>query len=82
MLGSAYELPTNKIVLAVDMLLRHDRLVLERPDIVTQALRSFERTPSVGFSDHLILAVASAAGHGPLGTFDQKLGKLKGAAKL
>ena len=81
-LSSAYDVPTDKLALAVTMLLRHDRLVLERPDVVMRALESFEKIPSVGFSDHLILAVASAAGHGPLGTFDQKLGRLNGVDKL
>lgn len=56
--------------------------VLERPDIVTQALESFEPSSSVGFSDYLILAGASAVGQGPLESFDQKFGKLVSVEKL
>jgi predicted nucleic acid-binding protein len=36
----------------------------------------------LGFSDCLILEVARAAGHLPMGTFDRDLGKLSGAQRL
>jgi predicted nucleic acid-binding protein len=49
---------------------------------VTAALEHFRKSPSLGFSDCLILEAARKAGHLPLGTFDKDLSKLGGAQKL
>ena len=46
------------------------------------ALAHYRKRPGLGFSDCLILEVARAAGHVPLGTFDRGPGKLPGALKL
>jgi len=45
-------------------------------------LEHFRRKPALGFCDCLVLEVARAAGHVPLGTFDRDLGKLTGAQRL
>lgn len=58
------------------MLLSHETLSLQDPDVVRKALEHFRRKPSSGFSACLILEVARSAGHLPLGTFDKNLGKL------
>jgi predicted nucleic acid-binding protein len=64
------------------MLLSHDSLSIAEPDVVRAALAHFRKKPSLGFSDCLILEVARAAGHVPMGTFDRDLGKLAGAQRL
>jgi len=81
-LSTVYELGPAKIATAIEMLLSHESLSLQEPDVVTAALEHFRRRPSLGFSDCLILEVARAAGHLPLATFDRNLGKLDGAQRL
>ena len=81
-LSTVYELGPAKIETAIEMLLSHESLSLQEPDVVTAALEHFRRRPSLGFSDCLILEVARAAGHLPLATFDRNLGKLDGAQRL
>lgn len=81
-LSSAYSLDAAKIATAVEMLLSHETLSLQDPDIIRKALEHFRRKPSLGFSDCLILEVARSAGHLPLGTFDRNLGRLTGAERL
>jgi predicted nucleic-acid-binding protein len=78
-LSSAYDLDATKIATAIDMLLSHEALTLQDPDVVRKALEHFRQRPALGFSDCLILEVARAAGHLPFGTFDRNLGKLPGA---
>ena len=81
-LSAVYELGARAIATAVEMLLAHDSLSIQDPDVVRAALEHFRRKPALGFSDCLVLEVARAAGHVPLGTFDRDLGKLTGAQRL
>lgn len=81
-LGSVYALGPEKIATAVEMFLNHRELTVQDPDVVAAALEHFRKRPALGFSDCLILEVARKAGHLPLGTFDDDLGKLAGAHKL
>jgi predicted nucleic-acid-binding protein len=81
-LSAVYELNAPAIATAVEMLLSHEALSIAEPDVVRMALEHFRKRPALGFSDCLILEVARAAGHTPLGTFDRQLGKLAGAQRL
>jgi predicted nucleic-acid-binding protein len=81
-LGTVYDRNARQIADAVAMLLEHDALVLQDPDVVSAALEHFRKRPSPGFSDCLILEIARKAGHLPLGTFDGKLSKLEGCEKI
>jgi len=64
------------------MLLNHETLSLQDPDVVAAALEHYRRKPSLGFSDCLVLEIARKAGHLPLGTFDKHLGKLDSSERL
>jgi predicted nucleic-acid-binding protein len=79
-LRTVYSLTRKQMALAVEMLLSHEQLVLQDAEIVSSALNEFRRTTKAGFSDCLVLALARAAGHLPVGTFDRSLSKLEGAA--
>ena len=81
-LDSVYAVKPEQLANGVAMLLDHDHLVVQEADVVTAALAHYRKHPGPGFSDCLILEVARAAGHVPLGTFDRGLGKLPGALKL
>ena len=81
-LSAVYELDAGAIATALEMLLNHEALSIAEPDVVRAALTHFRKKPSLGFSDCLILEVARAAGHVPMGTFDRDLGKLAGAQRL
>lgn len=81
-LRTVYGRDASQISTAVEMLLNHKDLTLQEPDVVSAALDTFRKRPSVGFSDCLLLEVARKAGHLPLGTFDRDRGKLDGAQKL
>jgi predicted nucleic-acid-binding protein len=81
-LSAVYELDAGAIATALDMLLSHDSLTVADPDVVRAALVHYRKKPRLGFSDCLILEVARAAGHLPMGTFDRGLGKLAGAQRL
>jgi predicted nucleic-acid-binding protein len=81
-LSAVYELGAGAIATAIEMLLSHEALSIAEPDVVRAALEHFRKKPALGFSDCLILEVARAAGHLPIGTFDRDLGKLAGAQRL
>jgi predicted nucleic-acid-binding protein len=81
-LNAVYRLDRNRIATAVEMLLRHRHLVIERPDVVASALDQFRRVRRVGFTDCLVVEIARAAGHVPVGTFDRTLSKLEGAVAV
>ena len=81
-LASVFDLGRGEIVKAIEMLLDHDRLVIQDIDVVRAALAQMQRKSSVGFSDCLILEIARRAGHLPLGTFDRQLGRLPDAERL
>jgi predicted nucleic-acid-binding protein len=81
-LVSVYELKSEDVANAVEMLLNHQSLALQHPEIVASALDLFRATPALGFSDCLMLHLARQAGHLPLGTFDRNLARAEGAQKL
>ncbi|MBI2058903.1 MAG: PIN domain-containing protein [Nitrospirae bacterium] len=81
-LESVYGIGPRERAMTVEMLLHHDRLTIEGPNVVSAALAVFRRKPSLGFSDCLVLETARTAGHLPLGTFDRALGRMDGAQRL
>jgi predicted nucleic acid-binding protein len=81
-LGSIYERSPAEISNAIEMLLAHERLTLQDPDVVAGALTQFRKRPAISFSDCLLVEIARKAGHIPLGTFDRDLGKVEGAERL
>jgi predicted nucleic-acid-binding protein len=81
-LASVYELQPRAIATAIAMLLNHRDLSVQEPEVVTAALETFRRRPSLGFSDCLLLEVAKKAGHLPLGTFDRDLARLEAVTRL
>jgi predicted nucleic-acid-binding protein len=81
-LASVYARDPEAIATAVEMLMNHQQLTLQDEDVVAAAVEQFRRRPAVGFSDCLMVAIAGKAGHGPLGTFDRDLGKLRGTQQL
>ena len=81
-LRTGYELSPHDIAKAVQMLLDHEALIVQDPEVVKAALTAFRSRPSLGFSDCLIFEIARKAGHHPLGTFDRALSKLSGAEKI
>ena len=80
-LGSVFSRADEALAACVRMLLQHQSLVVQDPDVVEAALARFEGG-GVGFSDCLILEIARKAGHAPLGSFDRELAKLDGVEKL
>jgi predicted nucleic-acid-binding protein len=81
-LGTVYGLEHDDIATVVDMLMAHEHLSLQDPDVVGAALEHYRAIPSLGFADCLVLELARKAGHLPLGTFDKRLGRLDGAERL
>lgn len=81
-LDAAYDLNSAAIATVIDMLLQHQSLMLQDPDVVAAALDQFRRRPALGFADCLDLEIARKTGHLPLGTFDKGLGRLPGAEKI
>ena len=81
-LASAYDLDPGRIASGIEMLLDHKQLVLQDRTSVAAALASFRTHPKLGFADCLMVEVARAAGHAPLGTFDKGLAKVEGAVRL
>jgi predicted nucleic-acid-binding protein len=80
-LDAVYERGPKQLAFAIDLLLDHQNLTLQDPDIVRAALVHFRTRPSLGFSDCLVLETARKAGHLPLGTFDKTLARLDGAQR-
>jgi predicted nucleic-acid-binding protein len=81
-LDAVYERTPAQLAAAVEMLLNHEQLAIQDPDVVTRALAEFRARPALGFSDCLVLEIARKAGHVPLGTFDRVLAKLDGVQRL
>ena len=81
-LSAVYARRPEDIATAIDMLLAHQHLTLQDPDVVSAALAHFRRKPTLGFSDCLLLEVARKNGHLPLVTFDRDLSKLPGAERI
>ena len=81
-LASVYEMSLPEVASSVRMLLAHEQLTVQDPDVVEVALAGIEGKPAVSFSDALLLELASKAGHLPVGTFNHSLAKRDGAEKL
>jgi predicted nucleic-acid-binding protein len=81
-LASAYNLSPGLIASGLEMLLEHKQLILQDRGSVAAALASFRAHPKLGFSDCLMVEIARAGGHAPLGTFDKELAKVEGATCL
>ena len=81
-LGSVYDFNAVRIAVAVEMLLEHDRLVLQDGEVIRAALAAFNRQSTVGFTDCLIVEIARKLGHRPLGTFDKPMSRLDEAVRL
>jgi predicted nucleic-acid-binding protein len=81
-LTSVYGLGRPAIATAIEILLSHETLGLQDPDVVGSALAHFKKKGAPSFSDCLVLEAARKAGHLPLGTFDRRLGKLPHAERL
>jgi predicted nucleic acid-binding protein len=81
-LSSVYDRAAADIANAIEMLLAHERLTLQDPDVVAGALARFRTLPTLSFSDCLLVEISRKAGHLPLGTFDRTLGKVDGAERL
>src|SRR5581483_4973311 len=75
-LESVYELRTEQVATAVEMLLNHEHLTIQDAEVVVAALEHFRKRPAVAFTDCLILEIARKGGHIPLGTFDRDLAKI------
>ncbi|MEI6452919.1 MAG: type II toxin-antitoxin system VapC family toxin [Actinomycetes bacterium] len=76
-LKNGYGRNRAEVASIVEMMLEHDQLALESSNVVKDALEEFRNSGRVEFSDCLILCLARANGHIPLGSFDRKLGKLR-----
>ena len=81
-LTTVYGRNAKQIGDAIALLLEHESLTVQDPDVVASAVAQLRRKPTVGFSDCLILEIARKAGHLPLASFDRTLGRLDGAHKL
>jgi predicted nucleic-acid-binding protein len=81
-LDAVHERTPAQLAAAVEMLLNHEHLAIQDPDVVARGLASFRARPALGFSACLVLEIARKAGHLPLGTFDRGLAKLDGALRL
>lgn len=81
-LSSVFDLDAKELARAIELLLHHRDLVLQDRDTVAAALELFRAKPTLGFSDCLMLQLARAAGHLPLGTFDRNLAKTEGTHRL
>lgn len=76
-LGSGYRLSREQLAAVLERLLRSKELVIDRADLVMQALVRF-RTGGADFADALIERIASAAGCTVTMTFDQGAAKAAG----
>jgi predicted nucleic-acid-binding protein len=81
-LGSVFGREPSFLAASIRMLLEHEALVLQDPDVVEAALKHFSKQTALGFSDCLILEVARKAGHLPVGSFDRDFSKLEGVQKV
>lgn len=81
-LESTYGHSKAAIAAALEMLLKHQSIIVQDDDVVLSALKRFKAHGKVGFTDCLILETARRAGHMPLSTFDRDLAKLEGAERL
>lgn len=76
-LGAGYKLPRVQLAAVLETLLRSKALVIDRADLVMQALARFS-TGSADFADALIERTAAAAGCKSTMTFDPGAAKAAG----
>ena len=76
-LGSGYKLSRGQLAAVLETLLRSKELVIDRADLVVQALARFS-SGSADFADAVIERVAAAAGCTTTMTFDQGAAKAAG----
>ena len=69
-LSSSYRLQRSQVAAALDGLLRSQELVIDRADIVAQALRRYAKAGGADFADGLIERLGAAAGCSQTWTFD------------
>jgi predicted nucleic-acid-binding protein len=81
-LDSVYALPHESLVRAIEMLLDHQSLALQDPEVVAAAVELYRHRPKLGFSDCMVLEIARKAGHLPIGTFDRNLAKVAATERL
>ena len=81
-LTSVSERSAAELAAMIQMLLDHEHLAIQDPEIVEAALEVFRARPTLGFSDCLMLEMARKAGHLPFGTFDRGLSRIDGAGRL
>jgi predicted nucleic-acid-binding protein len=81
-LSAVFDRTPTQVAAAMMMLLDHEKLVVQDPEVVMAALAHLGRRPKLGFSDCLILEIARSLGHSPLGTFDRALARLVGCKSL
>lgn len=81
-LDAVHERTPAQLAAAVEMLLNHEHLAIQDPEIVARAAAQFRARPALGFSDCLVLEIARKAGHLPLGTFDRGLARLEGTQQI
>ncbi len=81
-LQSVYGLNNEKIILTLEMLLKHQKLIFQNVDVIEQALLHYKDKLRLGFSDCLILATAQKAAYSPLSTFDKNFAKLEGVREI
>ncbi|HQR24417.1 MAG TPA: hypothetical protein PK163_06490 [Steroidobacteraceae bacterium] len=79
---SAEAITPAQLAAAVELMLNHEHLAIQDPDVVARSLEHFRARPALGFSDCLVLEIARKAGHLPLGTFDRGLARLDGVLRL
>ena len=80
-LRSVYRLGKADIVATLSAVLSAAELVFESEAGLEWALHQYENT-AADFSDCLHVALAEAAGHRPLWTFDRKAARVEGAQRL
>jgi predicted nucleic-acid-binding protein len=80
-LDKAYGLSRAEISNALDLLLRSREIVVERADVVIQAVRAF-RGSNADLPDCLIVALSKASGADGVMTFDAKAAKTAGMTLL
>ncbi len=81
-LESVYALSHADLIDAIEMLMSGEKVTLQKHEVVSAALGHYKESPSLRFTDCLILEIARDAGHQPLGTFDKKLAKVSDAQNL
>ncbi len=78
----SYRRTPQQLTRTFEVLLDHESLVLQEPEVVRRVVTLSRQSASVGLGDLLILEVARQHGHSPLATFDRAFAKLDGALRL